>query len=335
MFSRQVFAALNFDPLARKDTATVLYWRLISSAVIISTLIAAIFMDLQWGRAESINRPGIMTVGITTLLAILAGIELDRLTSDRRRWQHRLPLVVAVVTVVVLSAVPVFYVPYPANCPIGRLGWPVIGMLVGLALLFGKEMAIYGRESTTDATDLTVGPATRRLGIGTLAMVYIGLPLAIITQIRLLGSNAFGMWALLSIIVIPKMADAGAYFTGHAIGKHKLVPRLSPGKTIEGLCGGLVTGVLGAVMLWYLIGPWLFGIPVPASFGAAVVYGILLSVISVFGDLAESLIKRDCQIKDSSHLLPGLGGVLDVIDSILTAAPAAYAFWMVVEVPKG
>ncbi len=309
----------------------MLFWRLISSAVIVTLLITAIVFDFQWGKPVDVgwDRPGILTVVITFVLGILASIELDRLTSFPRDWSRRLPVIVAVCLVILASGIPVFYVPYPADCPVGRLGWPVVGALIGLALLLGKEMWLFVGDTDEDHKS-PVGPATTRVALGTLAMVYIGFPLAIITQIRLLESNAFGMWALLSIIVIPKLADSGAYFTGHAIGKNKLVPKLSPGKTIEGLCGGLVAGTLGSLLMWYWVGPQFFGFTSQHSWMIAVAYGLVLTVVSVFGDLAESLIKRDCRIKDSSHLVPGLGGILDVIDSILTTAPAAFAFWMVV-----
>lgn len=309
----------------------MLFWRLISSAIIITLLITAIVFDLRWGQEESLARPGILTVGIVGLLAVLAGIELDRLANPVRDMGRRLTLVAGVVLVVGCSAFPVFYVPYPANCPIGRLGWPVLGALLGLLLVLAREMYVFGREEVDAEAPEGAGPITQRLGVAALAMIYLGFPMAIIIQTRLLHSNTFGMWALLSIMVIPKVADAGAYFTGHAIGKHKLVPRLSPGKTIEGLAGGLIAGVLASLLLWYVIGPYLFDLTPRAGLVAAIAYGLILSLVSVFGDLAESLLKRDCRIKDSSHLLPGLGGVLDVIDSILTTAPAAYGFWMVLD----
>lgn len=321
--------------ILKERPSTVLVWRLFSSAIIISSLVAAIVFDLRWGREEDLARPGILTVVIVSTLAILASLELDRLTSQFRQWGRRLTRIAATTLVVATAAIPVFYVPYPPDCPVGRLGWPVVGALIGLLLLFGREMLLFrsddAAEINAQPSGINVGPATTRLGIGALSMVYVGLPLAMIINVRLLSTNAFGMWALLSLIVIPKAADAGAYFTGHAIGKHKLVPRLSPGKTIEGFAGGLATGVVSSLLLWYVIGPYVFATTIPGSWLAAVAYGLILSLVSVFGDLCESLIKRDCQIKDSSHLLPGLGGVLDVIDSILTSAPAAYAFWIIMD----
>jgi len=94
--------------------------------------------------------------------------------------------------------------------------------------------------------------------------------------------------------------------------------------------GGLVMGVLGSLLMWFVIGPYVFGVTLVQPWWLSIVYGLILTIVGMFGDLAESLIKRDCASKDSSHLLPGLGGVLDVIDSILTTTPAAYVFWLVV-----
>ena len=120
---------------------------------------------------------------------------------------------------------------------------------------------------------------------------------------------------------MPKCCDIGAYFTGRLLGRHRMTPVLSPKKTWEGAAGGLVAGGAGG----HRHQP-----PGPACCAAdlaAVGFGLTVGLAGMLGDLAESLIKRDCQQKDASQVVPGFGGVLDVVDSIVFAAPVAY-WWL-------
>jgi len=134
------------------------------------------------------------------------------------------------------------------------------------------------------------------------------------------------------LVVVVKASDIGAYFVGSSLGKHKLFPRISPGKTWEGLAGGLLTGIVASMVvfwLWRLPGT---GMPtaqlgrLTLSWGHALCLGGLLAGIGVIGDLVESLLKRSAGMKDSGHLFPGMGGILDVLDSLLFAAPALYFY---------
>jgi phosphatidate cytidylyltransferase len=131
-------------------------------------------------------------------------------------------------------------------------------------------------------------------------------------------------WWLMYLFALVWVADSGAYFAGKAFGKHKLIPDVSPNKTIEGLMGGLAltTGVIVAVAYYRdLAGVNLVGF---------ILLSVLVVLASVLGDLFESLLKRKAKIKDSGTLLPGHGGVLDRIDSLLAAAPIfALGFWLV------
>ena len=117
---------------------------------------------------------------------------------------------------------------------------------------------------------------------------------------------------ILCLLLIVTATDIGAYFTGRAIGTHKLAPRVSPGKTWEGVAGGLLSSIIVAV----LAARWL-----DVHAGSFVVLGLLTAIFSIVGDLTESLFKRHAGLKDSSNILPGHGGVLDRIDSITAAAP--------------
>lgn len=132
-----------------------------------------------------------------------------------------------------------------------------------------------------------------------------------------------GAALVLFLILVTKMGDVGAYAVGNLIGRHTLVPRISPRKTVEGTAGALAFGAASAVLAQSLLaGQTIFG-QSPTSLLAALL-GLILGIVGQLGDLAESLLKRDCQVKDTGTLLPGLGGVLDVIDSLLFTAPLFY-----------
>ncbi len=124
-----------------------------------------------------------------------------------------------------------------------------------------------------------------------------------------------GAWILLFVMGLVWAADSGAYFFGKAFGKHKLAPAVSPGKTIEGMCGGLFTASLLAVGV-----TWFMGF-VPVKMAIVLFCSLLAVLASVLGDLTESMFKREAGIKDSGTLLPGHGCILDRIDSLTAALP--------------
>lgn len=123
-------------------------------------------------------------------------------------------------------------------------------------------------------------------------------------------------------ILITWATDTGAYAFGRMFGRHKLIPAVSPGKTIEGAFGGLVVAVLGAwLYAHFLLAPFA---QLGLSPAGIVIFGVAIGVVGQLGDLAESLLKRDAGVKDSSRLLPGHGGILDRFDSLLFVLPVAY-----------
>ena len=135
--------------------------------------------------------------------------------------------------------------------------------------------------------------------------------------LRMLGYNTdtyTGAWWLLYVMLLVWAADSGAYAFGRLFGKHKMAPKVSPGKTLEGLVGGLITAGVAS---------WLFTYFAPVTEvpnNLLLISGVVV-IVSVFGDLAESMFKRVAGIKDSSQLIPGHGGVLDRIDSLTAAIP--------------
>ena len=161
-----------------------------------------------------------------------------------------------------------------------------------------------------------------RLALATFAVAYLGLLPAFLVDLRWWAPEQplAGVTALVLVIFVPKSCDIGAFFTGRAFGRHRMTPYLSPKKTWEGLAGGLVLSMLVAVLVNRVMTPILGDDLYAAAFG------IVVGLVGVLGDLAESLIKRECGKKDAARMLPGFGGVLDVIDSILFAAPVAWVW---------
>jgi phosphatidate cytidylyltransferase len=165
------------------------------------------------------------------------------------------------------------------------------------------------------------GTAVPRLGLTLLAVAYLGLLSFFFVQVRWLTKDAYASAVMLALVIfVPKCNDVGAFFTGTFLGRHRMTPVLSPKKTWEGFAGGMLTGAAIAVF-----GGWLA--PIFAGIVEAIAFGLAVGLAGVLGDLAESLIKRDCQTKDASKSIPGFGGVLDVIDSVLFAAPVAYVWF--------
>jgi len=184
-------------------------------------------------------------------------------------------------------------------------------------IVFVMIAAALRRAWSRQANDAIV-----RMAGTVLATLYLGGLGWFIMAIRVKQSKYFSgsTYLVLMILIVVKATDIGAYFGGRALGRHKLIPWLSPGKTWEGLvCGLLVAGGLGAALAAGLhhhlmeMHAW-----------QGFVFGVVIGAIGQVGDLLESLMKRDAEVKDSGRLIPGFGGVLDVIDSPLFAAPFAY-----------
>ncbi|MEA3187661.1 MAG: phosphatidate cytidylyltransferase [Chthoniobacter sp.] len=136
------------------------------------------------------------------------------------------------------------------------------------------------------------------------------------------NGHVTGHFYVLYLIVITKFSDMGAYLTGSLIGKHPLIPHISPKKTWEGFFGALGFSVLGSFGAWKLM-PHALDL---LTWQHALALGLLLGFAAIIGDLAESIIKRSCDVKDSGKMLPGIGGALDLIDSLLFTAPLLFFY---------
>jgi phosphatidate cytidylyltransferase len=131
-----------------------------------------------------------------------------------------------------------------------------------------------------------------------------------------------GHYYLLYFMLITKFSDTGAYTVGSLIGKHKMIPRISPGKTWEGFAGAIIVSTLASLVFVHFLGHKMHGM----NWKHAIILGVILSVSAVVGDLIESLFKREAGVKDSGNFFPGIGGILDLLDSILFNAPLMYLY---------
>jgi phosphatidate cytidylyltransferase len=159
-------------------------------------------------------------------------------------------------------------------------------------------------------------------------VAYVAAPLALMLGVLYPtdyhGLAQEGRWWLVYLIVVTKITDVGAYFVGRLWGRTQLSPTLSPKKTVEGAVAGFVCAVIGSLCI-QISGHFFFGAHFSLSVVEALWLGMLIGVFGQIGDLAESLLKRDAVVKDS-NTLPGLGGVLDMVDSLLFTIPIVYFF---------
>jgi phosphatidate cytidylyltransferase len=156
-----------------------------------------------------------------------------------------------------------------------------------------------------------------------LGAVYVGALGGTIAALRLVPPAEQGPWRILMLLVVIMASDTLAFFVGHAFGRRRLAPAVSPGKSVEGALGGIAGGVIGAFIVRHL------GLPeMPALHAAAV--GAAVAAMGIVGDLDESLLKRWAGVKDSGALFPGHGGMLDRLDSLLFGAPVLYYYFQYV-----
>jgi len=191
---------------------------------------------------------------------------------------------------------------------------PVFVAAVGVGLFFLNRF----RESEE---------ALLNVAVEFFGVAYIAIPLSYMLAILYpIGTTAVedGRWWLVYLILVTKITDIGAYFIGRSFGKHRLAPVLSPKKTVEGAAGGLICTVLLSLLMVY-VGRFFAGQSFPLRYLDALFLGILIGIFGQIGDLAESLLKRDAHVKDSSRM-PGLGGVLDMLDSLIFTAPIVYFY---------
>ena len=255
------------------------------------------FILTEWFR-------GIDFAGLVAL--ILAGAAVEYLRMARAKGVNA-ELWVIILAVTALTTIPYWFSGVP--------GAEHLAMVLFGCLLLGA--LVQGIKTGTNETLST-------LSVTVFGIIYLGLGGFFLVSIRLLGRESSDTWGQIGPVVMflscVKSTDIGAYFTGRLIGRHKLVPSISPGKTWEGLLGGVALSVIVASLF--------------ASYSGimynsrAIAFGCLVAVSGQMGDLLESMLKRDAGVKDSANLLPEFGGVLDLLDSPLVAAPFAYILFV-------
>ncbi len=276
--------------------------------MLIALLLAGCWLD-DWlaGRRLSaggvVLPPGVVVLPVVCAVAGMAGRELARLLRGAGTEASTfLTAGLAVIGVLLVGLAP------PARDPF--TGGVLISTAVGLAV--AGSLTYYGRARRVKGLIGSMGGALLSLGL-------VGLLLGFLPALN----REHSAWVLLWVLVVTKSSDIGAYAAGHAVGRHKLIAWLSPGKTWEGAVGGAVlAAVVGGVLAMLVPMSVREGVP-RWAFGAVV--GACLAVIGQGSDLIVSALKRDAGLKDAGRSLPGFGGVLDVVDSLLLAAPAA--FW--------
>ena len=274
--------------------------RLLSSAVLVTLVLGALFWFPLWVY------PLVVTGFVT-----LALYEFFTMVRFRGILVHR-PLsiglgVVFTGLVAWRSLVEPGLVPTPVLGPgataiswLWDIFWPAT-----IVIIFIRQ---FTRENIFEAMG---GLATTLFGLA-----YIAALFSYFIYLRAMHPHQ-GRWLVLFLILVTKMGDVGAYLMGNLIGRHTLIARISPRKTVEGFVSAVLFSGVTAVVSRGMLGR-------PISLGTTLLLGCFLGIFGQLGDLAESLLKRDCQVKDTGTLIPGHGGVLDVIDSVLFTAPLFY-----------
>lgn len=266
------------------------------------------WMQARYGE----HARGIGGVGILILLAIilpLAVREIALLFTAERVRPYRL-IAAAGSSLLILHA---FLTQFPPFKPIAASTLAFIVVFIMLLAALRRAM----EKQTQEAIVHMAGTVLATLYLGGLGWFLMAIRVKEATRGGFKGTTA----VILMILLVVKFTDIGAYFGGRATGKHKLIPWLSPGKTWEGLFWGMATAGLVGVAFCFVP-----GIPVTLSEHPIKTFFLsaILGGIGQLGDLLESLMKRDAEVKDSGQLVPGFGGILDIIDSPLLAAPFAY-----------
>lgn len=264
-------------------------------------VLAVVVGLLWWHDASGSSAP------TDVVLALMGGAAAYEVCATLARAGRRLPTATVVVASAALAGLGLV-APHDAA---------LRGTLRSLVLA-GAVVAIFaGHLRTVREGDLD------RLLASFLPVVFVGYLFGLVREV---GDGPRGARALALVIVASKASDIGGWVVGKAFGRHKMIPSVSPGKTWEGTVGGLVFSMAAGVAVLAVTGP----LPGLASSSApAAALGLLLGAASILAGLCHSAFKRRCAVKDSSALLPEMGGILDMIDSIVLAAPAALLWTLV------
>ena len=282
----------------------MLWQRLITGPLLIALILGIVWLDgsLDARAAEHGLPPGLILFGFAAILSVLIAREVVAFMRGASIQASLFASIAAALLGLFGTAGSTLF--QPASLASGVLSSALVLMLVVALLRMSRERDPKGSLMLAGGT-LLVG-------------IYGGVLLGFWMLVRLEHSP----WVLVGAILTTKSCDTGAYFTGMAIGKHKMIPRISPGKTWEGFAGAVVISTAASVTFAHFAGAKLPGM----NFTHALILGVVLSVSAVIGDLIESLFKREAGVKDSGGYFPGIGGILDLLDSLLFNAPLMYLY---------
>lgn len=254
--------------------------RIITSSLLIPVIVGSIFID--W------------VFGVTVIIFTIAGLyEFFGMLENKGITIYKY-LGITIGTAIPFSILARFEL---------TNNWELLFIVLTLITLI--MMQFQRRQSS----GVVVGISTTIFGI-----LYVSWFLSFMIRIRFLEGGA-GL--VLSLLLMTKLTDAGAYFVGSRFGKTPLMRRISPKKSVEGAIGGLIFSIIGALISRPLL---------HFSYPHLALLGLFIGILAQAGDLSESLIKRDCQLKDSGNIFPGMGGILDITDSLLFTAPVFYFY---------
>ena len=285
----------------------------------VAVMVVAAFAALAWADATALwgARPAWWLLPVALLLAAIGARELVALLAAAGRPVSE-PLVVAGTLGIVMAAAAGSGA---AAASPATLGWVAAACMAAVAACFVEGIVRYRPGAGVLA----------RAAAGAIAAVGLGLPLAFLVGLRLLDRRTaegtvepLGLLPLGSLVAVVKAGDVAAYVVGSLVGRHRMAPLVSPGKTWEGAAASLTAaGAVAWIVLERLAWP-----TAARPWGGWLAYGLLVGGAGMLGDLAESLVKRDLGAKDSGKSLGGLGGVLDLVDALLLAAPVAWLLWV-------
>lgn len=302
----------------------MLRYRLIAGPMMIAFLLGVVWLDNRLGSIDisgtfletlflgRSNLPaGLLLVGVMLLLALMTLRELSRMFEAKGVVLDRPTFHLAAICGILM----VYLIPLSVN---SQVTIAIYG--TGMMLVFVATLIRFAWRHRTQGAILA-GSAS------TFVFIYLG----VLPGFFLLIRRGHSAWVIAAIVLVTKSCDIGAYFAGRAMGRHKLIPWLSPGKTWEGLLGGMVFAGLVSAGLVALATAW-GAITTPVPLWYAALCGVILGGVGQLGDLGASLMKRDADVKDSGSTIPGFGGFLDVLDSLILVAPLAYWMLMIVSV---
>jgi phosphatidate cytidylyltransferase len=292
--------------------AGALRWRLTLGPILIAVLAAVFWLDARAGATA----PFLLLLAL--LLTVRGLFEFADLLLARNIAVRLWLLGVLGAGVVAANWAPAVAGWDSSGSPLARFGPAMLAYAIAVMVLFGNALVRYRAP----------GGNLETLGMEVLGLSYLAVFTSATAQLRWVAGPELCYLPLASVVVVTKCGDTAAFFTGRALGRRKLAPLISPGKTWAGAIGALAGAALGGWLCLSVVPRSVFA-AVPAEAHWSLVYGIIIGGLGIAGDLAESLIKRDVGRKDSAPLLPGFGGLLDLLDSVIYVGPAAYLLWLV------